>query len=249
MKPTLQGIIARRILVNFRADPETVQAHVPSPLRLATIDDRAVVGVCLVRLENLSIKGFPALFTLSSENMAHRVAVQYRDGSHWRNGVFIWRRDTNHTLTQALGGRIFPGVQHGATFRVSESENGISLRVETRHGLADVSLRASIASQWPGSSIFGNLSEASRFFREGDCGYSCALDGRRLEGMRLHVPRWEMSPLAVELIDAAFFGSTGMLADGSVEFDSAFVMRRLPHEWHPIESISTELPRWKEVSR
>ena len=163
--------------------------------------------------------------------MAHRVAIQYRDGPQWRSGVFIWRRDTNHTLTQMLGGRCFPGVHHGAAFNVCESDNKISIIVKTRHGRADVSLEASFSEGWRGSSLFESVSDASEFFRQGDCGFSCALDGSHLEGMRLHVPRWEMSALEVKYLKTIFFQSTHMLPPGSVEPDSAFVMRRLPHEW------------------
>ncbi len=51
--PTLQGIIKRRILVNFRADPETVQAILPDSFRPKLHNGKAIAGICLIRLEHI----------------------------------------------------------------------------------------------------------------------------------------------------------------------------------------------------
>ena len=95
MLPKLEGTIARRILLNFRADPDVTQRLVPAPFEVVRVGGFAVVGVCLIRLENLRPKGLPPHFGISSENMAHRVAVRYptRSGSASRTeeGVYIWR--------------------------------------------------------------------------------------------------------------------------------------------------------------
>ncbi len=52
MLPMIQGVIARRILLNFRADAEVVQRLLPAPLQVDQQNGHAIVGVCLIRLEN-----------------------------------------------------------------------------------------------------------------------------------------------------------------------------------------------------
>jgi uncharacterized protein YqjF (DUF2071 family) len=108
MMPLIQGVIARRILLNFRADADTVQRLLPAPLQVEQQHGHAIVGVCLIRLENLRPQGIPGPLGLSSENMAHRVAIRYPSSDGNRPGVFVWRRETDQRLVELLGGDSFP---------------------------------------------------------------------------------------------------------------------------------------------
>jgi uncharacterized protein YqjF (DUF2071 family) len=118
--PTLEGVIRRRVLLNFRADPKTVAALLPVPLEVLPYDGFAIVGVCLIGMEQLRPKGPPGTFGLSSENMAHRVAIRYPTDEGMKDGVFIWRRETDQCLVTLLGGRLFPGVHHHAGFVIDD---------------------------------------------------------------------------------------------------------------------------------
>jgi uncharacterized protein YqjF (DUF2071 family) len=118
--PTLEGVIRRRVLLNFRADPKTVAALLPVPLEVLPYDGFAIVGVCLIGMEQLRPKGLPGTFGLSSENMAHRVAIRYPTDEGMKDGVFIWRRETDQCLVTLLGGRLFPGVHHHAGFVIDD---------------------------------------------------------------------------------------------------------------------------------
>ena len=53
MLPVMTGKIARRILINYRADPEIVARMIPAPLELQIVNGYAMTGICLVRLEEL----------------------------------------------------------------------------------------------------------------------------------------------------------------------------------------------------
>jgi len=106
----IQGVIARRMLLNFRADAEVVQRLLPAPLQVDQQNGHAIVGVCLIRLENLRPHGVPGPLGLSSENMAHRVAIRYPGSEGIRPGVFVWRRETDQRLVELLGGRLFPSA-------------------------------------------------------------------------------------------------------------------------------------------
>ena len=141
MLPVIQGVIARRMLLNFRADADVVQRLLPAPLLVDRRNGHAIVGVCLIRMENLRPHGIPGPLGLSSENMAHRVAIQYPTSDGIRPGVFVWRRETDQRLVELLGGRLFPGVHHHARFQVSENENELGMDVTSDDGKADVRFR------------------------------------------------------------------------------------------------------------
>lgn len=237
MLPVLEGIIARRILLNFHADPEVVQNLVPSPLKVQTHHGNAVVGVCLIRLEKLRPRGMPEVMGLTSENMAHRVAVLHPVEDRWEPGVFIWRRDTDQKLVQWLGGRMFPGVHHGANFHVQEVPGSIGMYVRTEDGRASLAFASHNTPSIMRTSMFDDMADASEFFRKGDCGYSCSMRGDQLEGMQLKTLRWEMSPLDVDLKYSAFFSDESKFPAGSIEFDSGLIMRGIPHKWHELDDV------------
>jgi hypothetical protein len=244
MLPILKGIIARRVLLNFRADAQIVQSMLPKPFVVDTLRGAAVVGICLVRLEKLRPKGLPSQFGISSENIAHRVAVRYPQNGEMRPGVFIWRRETDQKLVQMFGGRVFPGVHHEAAFLTKEDENGIQMDVKSPPGDTDLSFSATYNSTLPSTSAFKNLQEASTFFQQGGHGFSPSLLGDTVEGMELRILQWSLIPLLVRLKKAAFFGNFDRFSEGSIEFDCGLIMRGVPHEWHEIR----ERPQLEEIS-
>ena len=77
--PVIKGVIKRRLLVNFRADPVVVQRLLPAPFRPKLHGAHSLVGICLIRLEQIRPAGLPGLLGLSSENAAHRIAVEWTD--------------------------------------------------------------------------------------------------------------------------------------------------------------------------
>jgi hypothetical protein len=243
MFPVLEGVIGRRILLNFRVDPEAVQKFVPPPLEVEEYREYAIVGVCLIRLEHLRPKGVPSALGISSENMAHRIAIRYPTESGMKPGVFIWRRDTDQKIVQLFGGRLFPGVHGAARFDVNDDPAILQMNISTQHGEADVRLSALRSSRWPTTSIFSQLGDASDFFRKGDCGFSCSLRGDRVEGLQLRTLRWQMEPLTIEDQSCAFYEDSRFPA-GSVSYDSALLMRGLPHEWHEMKDIPELAATW-----
>src|SRR5690242_18691517 len=77
--PVIEGTIRRRLLVNFRVDPAVMQAQLPPRFSPKLHDGHAIAGICLIRLEAIRPRHFPALVGVSSENAAHRVAVLWTD--------------------------------------------------------------------------------------------------------------------------------------------------------------------------
>ncbi len=93
--PAIKGIIERRILVNFTADPDIISKIIPAPFTPKLYKGKAIVGICLIRLKKIRPKGLPGLISLSSENGAHRIAVEWVENNDIKEGVFIPRRDTS----------------------------------------------------------------------------------------------------------------------------------------------------------
>ncbi len=235
MTPTLEGVIARRVLLNWWIEPEIAWRLVPRPFEPALVNGVAVGGVCLIRLEQMRPAGMPAALGIASENMAHRIAVRYREAGEWRDAVYIWRRDTGSLINTLLGGRAFPGVHYDAEFQVAEEEDALHFTVFSRDGSADLRLRARTGAPWKWSLLFPRLADASRFFERGSRGFSCRLDGGGVEGVELREQHWEMSPLAVEELQSAFFDDAERFPRSSCGFDSAVIMRSIAHTWRGLE--------------
>jgi len=231
--PTITGIIRRRILVNFRVDPEVMQRHLPSRFRPKLHKNFAVAGICLIRLEHIRPKLSPPIAGLSSENAAHRVAVLWEDESNqFREGVFIPRRDTNSLINHLAGGRIFPGEHHRASFIARQSDSEISLEMKSEDGNVSVRVAGGIADKLPESSIFSTLAEASSFFEPGSLGYSVTSDSNRLDGLLLETKQWRVEAINVKEVSSSYFADESTFPKGSVEFDHALIMRNIEHEWH-----------------
>jgi hypothetical protein len=237
MLPLIQGVIARRILLNFRANADVVQSLLPSPLQVDRQHGHAIVGICLIRLENLRPRGVPGALGFSAENMAHRVAIRYPGRDGMRSGVFIWRRETDQKLVELLGGRLFPGVHGHARFQVSESEDRVAMDVASEDGETDVHFSARVSKEWRPTPGFDSFDDVSEFFRKGDCGFSCSLRGNELEGLQLKTLKWEMSPLEIESQHSAFYSNSQRFPAGSLDFDCGLLMRGIPHEWHQLTDI------------
>ena len=235
--PTIQGVIRRRILANFRVDADVMQREIPSRFRPKVHNGFAVAGICLIRLEHIRPRMMPEIIGLNSENAAHRVAVLWDEDGNVREGVFIARRDSDSRISHLLGGRIFPGEHHEATFSVAESESEISLQMESRDASLKVEIEGSIASDLPESSIFKSLAESSSFFEGGSLGYSVTSDSGRLDGLRLQTNEWRVEPLEVSRISSSYFSNRERFPTGAIEFDHALIMRDIKHEWHGADDL------------
>lgn len=226
------------MLVNFRADPAAVRRLLPHPFRPRIVHGYAIVGVCLIRLEQVRPTGLPALFGLSSENAAHRFAVEWTDSSGTRlEGVFIPRRDTDSLLNRLVGGRLFPGEHHPAKFSVVDTGSHVDFSMDSLDGSVSVRLVGNDAHALPASSCFGSLAEASAFFEGASLGYSITRDGNRFDGLILRTLEWRVRPFEVATVRSSYFDEPGRFPKGSVEFDHALVMRDIIHEWRGAEDL------------
>jgi hypothetical protein len=235
--PVIQGVIRRRILVNFRVDPGVMQRRLPSRFRPKLHAGYAIAGICLIRLESVRPRFVPSVLGLSSENAAHRIAVRWQDAGAGREGVFIPRRDTGSLLNHLAGGRLFPGEHHHARFTVREAGDAIDLAMMSDDGAVSLRVRGAAGGRLPVSSCFASLEAASAFFEPGAVGYSVTREPGRLDGLELRTHGWSVEALRVDDVHSSYFADTARFPRGSVEFDCALIMRNLGHEWHGAEDL------------
>ena len=236
--PALQGVIARRILANFRADPAVLSAVLPPPFRPKLHNGYAIVGICLIRLEAVKPLGVLSPIGLASESAAHRLAVLWDDeNGQTQEGVFIPRRDTGSLINHLVGGRLFPGEHHLADFRISDTGTNIDFAMKSRDGQVEVKVIGTVAETLPETSCFATLADASAFFETGCLGYSVRCNSEGLDGLLLQTRTWDVQALAVSGVYSSYFEDTTRFPNGSIVFDHALLMRNIKHEWHAAPNL------------
>ena len=235
--PFIQGVIDRRILVNFRVDGDVLAKLLPRPFRPKLVDGRGMAGVCLIRLKQIRPKYVPSWFGLTSENAAHRIAVEWDEGNHRHEGVYVPRRDTSSRLNTCFGGFVFPGEQNQARFQVHELNDCYEITIESDDGQTQLKVAGHAAKTLPDNSVFRSLEQASDFFERGAVGYSRTSKPGEFDGLELRSQKWKVSPLAIERVNSSYFNDSTLFPAGSVELDCGLVMRNIDHEWHSRERI------------
>jgi hypothetical protein len=230
--PVLQGVIDRRILVNFAVDAHVLARVVPPPFRPKVVRDTGIAGICLIRLRSIRPRFAPSFLGIASENAAHRIAVEWDEQGRLRSGVFIPRRDTSSKVNSFAGGRLFPGEHYHARFDVKEDGHSFRVAFESDDGVTRLSFSGQRGRGLPADSVFRSMEEASQFFKQGSLGYSARKEPGTYDGLELKTLEWEMEPLVATHVESSFFADRNRFPEGSVRFDSALVMRNVPHEWH-----------------
>jgi hypothetical protein len=238
--PVLRGVIDRRILVNYRVDPQVLAQLLPAPFRPKLVNGAGMAGVCLIRLKHIRPRQLPSFLGVASENAAHRIAVQWQQDGRQREGVFIPRRDTSSRLNTWVGGKLFPGVHHHAAFQVHERGGQYHIELDSDDHQTHLLVQGHVSTSLPENSVFGSLSEASAFFERGSLGYSVTANPGAFDGLELRSFSWEVQPLAIERVESSFFEDRTMFLPGSVAFDCALLMRGIDHEWHSSESLAAD---------
>jgi hypothetical protein len=227
---SINCLIERRLLVSYRIDPDRVAALVPAPFRPQVVNGHAVGGVCFIRMSALRPARVPASAGLTTENVAHRFAVEWDDERGGHTGVYVPRRETNSRITAVLGARIFPGAYHLARFEVSESPDMIRIGVRSRDHAVSLAVTAKPATALD-SSIFACVDDATDFFRHGAVGFSpSGVDGC-LDGVELHSTNWAARPMTISAMDSSVFDNAAIFPGGTCVLDSAMLMTNISARW------------------
>ncbi|MET9515694.1 DUF2071 domain-containing protein [Streptomyces sp. NPDC002994] len=237
-QPRLSSVVERRLLVNYRIDPDIAAPLLPAPLRPQLVHGYAVAGICLLRLGNVRPAWAPQAVGLRSENAAHRIAVEWDGPDGIETGVYIPRRDTASRINTWAGGRVFPGEHGRADFDVRETPDELRVSFATRDGDTRVDVTVDVADELRGSELFADLEEASAFFRRGAKGFSATSSGRHLDGMELFTDAWRVEAGRIRSATSSFFSDPDRFPPGSATLDCALVMRDVPADWLPLPAMA-----------
>lgn len=235
--PELVGAVERRLLINYRVDPDVIASVVPKPFRPQLVNGYAVAGICMIRLGSMRPAGLPARVGFTSENAAHRVAVEWDTADGPRTGVYIPRRDSDSLINVAVGGRLYPGILHRARFDVTESARQLRVAFAARDGSAAVRVEVRVTDELTGSRLFADTAAASAFFEQGSVGFSDTRDPSRFDGLALHTTAWKVEPGIAVTAESSFFADPDLFPKGSAELDCVLVMRQIPVRWQPLASL------------
>jgi hypothetical protein len=230
--PVITGTIERRILLNYRIDPACAKQILPAPFRPRLHNGHAIGGVCLIRFRQLRPRYVPSALGFTSENAAYRIAVEWDEAGATRAGVYIPRRDTASPFNAWSAGRLFPGAMQRAQFHVEEGHGKYHIEINQPGAPPHVVFHGEDCDDYPATSIFSSLKEASTYVRDGALGYSPHRTGPHHEGMELRLLQWHMSPLHIHKAHIGLFEDTAVFPPGTTQLDSATVMKHLSHEWH-----------------
>jgi hypothetical protein len=239
--PIVRGLIERRILVNYRVDPDVLAQHLPRPFRPKLVNGFGIAGICLIRLAGMRPRFAPVQIGIGSEHAAHRMAVEWTDeNGATKEGVYIPVRHTNSRFSAFVGGRAFPGVHRRVNFWTADSAHRV--KVEAQNGDKKIIVRVGgcVVDQLPSNSVFKNVTTASDFFRCGADGWSPNRTGNGFEGLKLVTDNWAIQPLDIEHLRSNWFEDTTAFPPGTAKFDSAFLMRDIAHEWRALPPFTTK---------
>lgn len=225
-RPVIRATMQRRILVNYRLPADAVAAMLPRPFRPHLVHGHGIAGICLIRLGDVRPAGLPVAMGITTENAAHRLAVEWDTADGPVTGVYIPRRDTSSAVAALLGGRAFPGWQHRADFRVEENAASYRIEVSSHDRQVHITMAAHRSESLATGSVFASMSDASAFFRCAPLGYAATPAAGVFDGVALATDDWAIAPLVMDELRSSIFDGIGVP-------DSAFLMAGLDTTWRP----------------
>ena len=232
----IEGIIDRRILVNYRIDPHYLKKVLPSPFRPRLIKGYGMGGICLIRFKKMRPTWLPSMVGTSSENGTHRFCVEWKENGKWRSGIYIKKRFTNSRLHEFGGDKIFPGALNFSDFKVSEGKGHYSVSFRCKGG-EYAYVETQEVRQFPKDSLFKTIEEASEDFRKDQIGFSQDRQKNQFKGVKLNTDNWAVSPLVLKNCKSSLFSDPDIFPAGSVEVDHVLLMKNIKHSWENVGAI------------
>ncbi|HMK11746.1 MAG TPA: hypothetical protein VK461_09205 [Acidimicrobiales bacterium] len=225
--PVLQATLERRLLVTYRLDPDAVADLVPGPFWLHMVGGFAVGSITLDHVTALRPRGLPAATGFTSQNAAHRIAVEWEQQGRRAAGTFVLARHTSARRIAAAGDRIFPGQRERADFAVDDRGPNLSVAFRSRDGV--VAVDADVAVDDVGASeLFSRPDEAWRLSIRGAMTASLRRRGGVLDWIDEHARGGRVRAASIERVTSSLFPA----AVGAP--DSAIVARDVTIEWRAV---------------
>jgi hypothetical protein len=236
----IRAVMERRLLVNYRIEPDVLQAVLPAPFRPSLADGYGVGSICLIRLAHIRPTGWlPATSGLRLENAAHRIAVLVDTADGPVPSVYIPDRYTSSRLATLTRGLLFPRLRM-ARFHAEEKDGRYRIMAQSPDGTMRIAVTARIAARLPADSVFASVHQASEFFRLAPAGYSATPVPGLFDGVALETSYRDKHPLRVNAVASSYFDDPRLFPPGTATADSAFVVSGLA-TWRPLAPLVMSL--------
>ncbi|WNJ16071.1 DUF2071 domain-containing protein [Pontibacter sp. G13] len=237
----VEGWMERRLMIHYRVDAGVLKAMLPAPFRPRLVDGYGIAGVDLIRQRQMRIKGFPRKVGMNSDLALHRFSVEWSEMGRTRTGVYIPRRETSLPIHVIAGGRLYPGIYHLAKFRSREKNGKYAIKMSGNSDTS-VAIQAKVSDYFPFESVFREVEYASTFFRKEAIGYTPRYQLSIFDGLRLHMPRWQVTPMHVSQVKVSFFENPAIFPPGSIYFDHALLVENVEYEWRRVDQLIAPRP-------
>lgn len=237
MLKIIKGIIDRRILVNFRLDPDCVARILPEPFRPRLFHGHALGGICLIRFKKMRPTWLPGFLGTASENGTHRFCVEWEKDGKISTGIYVKQRFTDSRLHEFGGDKVFPGSLSLSRFSVEEGDGKYRVSFQSAEG-EEVDVSVEDATDFPKDSLFSDINEASTYFERDNVGYAPRKSRPgEFQGVKLNTTNWEVSPLKVLKAKSSLFTNPDHFPVGAAELDHSLLMSNIKHDWEVVDDI------------
>ncbi|HTN79565.1 MAG TPA: hypothetical protein VMK16_07820 [Acidimicrobiales bacterium] len=222
--PVLQATLERRLLLTYRLDPDAVADLVPGPFWLHMVGGFAVGSITLDHVTALRPRGLPAAAGFTSQNAAHRIAVEWDQHGRKAAGTFVLSRHTSARRIAVAGDRLFPGLRMRADFDVDDRGPNVSVGFRGSDGSA-VDAEVVVDDDVGRSELFSAPQEGWRLAVRGAMTASLRRKAGELDWIDEHARGGRVRAASIERVTSSLFSA----ALGTP--DSAIVARDVMIEW------------------
>jgi uncharacterized protein YqjF (DUF2071 family) len=196
---TLPGVFLRAgwyhlAMLNFPADADSLQKHVPAGTELDLWQGQAYLSMVGFKFQDTRVWGLPVPWHRNFEEVNLRTYVRRKDADGWRRGVVFIQEIVQRRMIAFVARRLYNEnyvampMRHEILMPTRQSPAG-SVRYEWFHGECWHSLSASITGE-PAALVAGSEEE---FITEHYYGYCRQRDGGTME-YRVEHPPWRVWP-------------------------------------------------------
>jgi len=244
---TITGVIARRVMLNYRIDQDVAREILPSSFSPQLFHRYAIGGLCLMQFADIEGNFLPVWMGPNTDAVSYRIAVTWEEDGEMKSGHYIPRRESNSFLNRNLGDKAFTGIVSRSKFETTVADKVISMKVVGIDDRSEIEFLGRIESEMPNNSVFSTLEEVSEFLRKDSVGYSPALENGYYHGLEttglyhgieIDPTEWVVEPMSIGIAESTFFDDRKIFPPGSIEVDSALVMQNVVHSWNSRGPIS-----------
>ena len=228
--PPLRGRCRWRALFAWKIDPVVARRLVPAPLRPKLVQGTALGAVDAMGLHGLRPRIVPGPLGLSLGMCTHLIAAEWKDGSHYRDVLYVIRRDVDVHLLGRAGGLLLPGKSHGARIQSRDELTDISIACQSLDQRCELDLAGHIGAQWPKHGLFDSPAAMMDLLGNRSGGRIAFDDAGHGTLIQLEAKPECAEPLTITRHHSTLFAGT-LIPSGAAQIESAVLLRNLVCAW------------------